>query len=382
MNESSALPRVGVVCHFPPPPGGMPVQAEAIVQGLVSEGVYAIPIATNLGEAGVFSGLDNVRFLRTLLRGPVFLLRLLRALPRVDVLHVNVCSGLYFFLFGATSILLGRATGKRVILHYHSGNAPAFFDKCGSLVSSAVLSRVDRIVVPSEYLQRVFAAMGYTSTIVPNICHVDRFRKPPLPLSPAFIVARNLERIYGVDTILHAFAPVLARYSEARLTVLGSGTQAHALQCLASELGIEEAVTFTGSVSNSTIPELFAGSAIFVNASVSDNQPVSILEAFAAGLPVITSNVGGIPCLVRHGKTGLLVPPRDSAALTSAMFKMLEQPGLAVRCATEARRFVQQYSWGAVSLQLRVLYGFDEAKQHTPDPGLNIVSVTRTKSGA
>ena len=255
--KTTATACVGVVCHFPPPPGGMPVQAEAIVNGLKAEGIDAVPIATNLGHSGLFRGLDSIRFLRTFFRAPVFLFRLIRALPRVTVLHINVCSGIYFFLFGATSILLGRMSGKRIVLHYHSGNAPGFLRKCGSLLRCALLARVDHIVVPSEYLQAVFADIGYQSTIVPNVCDLERFHKMPLPLSPVFIVARNLEPVYGIDTILHAFVPVLERFPHAKLMVLGGGSQARALQRLASELRIDRAVTFTASVENSRIPELF-----------------------------------------------------------------------------------------------------------------------------
>jgi glycosyltransferase involved in cell wall biosynthesis len=340
----------------------MPVQAEAIVNGLRAEGVDAVPIAINLGHSGLFRGLDNMRFFRTFLRAPVFLFRLIRALPRVTVLHINVCSGIYFFLFGATSILLGRMSGRRIVLHYHSGNAPGFLRKRGRLVRSALLDRVDHIVVPSDYLQAVFADIGYKSTIVPNVCDLERFRKTPLPLSPVFVVARNLEPVYGIDTILQAFVPVLERFPHAKLMILGSGSQARALQRLAAELRIDGAVTFTGSVENSRIPELFASAAIFVNASVSDNQPVAILEAFAAGLPVITSDVGGIPCLVRNRETGLLVPPRNPDALTSAMFEMLDKPELAARCTAQARRFVRQYSWPVIFSRLRDLYGFGNSR--------------------
>jgi glycosyltransferase involved in cell wall biosynthesis len=352
MSNDAHVPRVGVICHFPPPPGGMPVQAEAIVNGLTSEGVPVVRIPTNLRG----SRLDRARFLRTFLRGPAFLVRLLCALPRVDVLHVNTCSGIYFFLFGATSILLGRAAGKRIVLHYHSGNAPAFFAKCRPAIRW-LLGRVHEIVVPSNYLGGVFADMGFPSRVIPNICDLDRFSRAPLPLSPVFVVARNLEPIYGVDTILHAFSSVRARYPHAKLIILGSGTQRVSLAALAERLGIAGAVTFTGYIENARIPDVFSTAAIFVNASLSDNQPVSILEAFAAGLPVISSEVGGIPCLVRHGETGLLVPPQNAEALADAMIAMLTTPDLATRCVQHARRFVQDYSWTAVYTRLKQVYG-------------------------
>ena len=99
-----------------------------------------------------------------------------------------------------------------------------------------------------------------------------------------------------------------------------------------------------------------------MNASLSDNQPVAILEAFAAGLPVITSDVGGIPCLVCNNETGVLVPPRNPAALTSAMIEILEAPELAAKCTAQARHLVRRHSWPVIFSRLRDLYGFSDCK--------------------
>jgi len=363
------MPRhaVGVVCHFPPPAGGMSVQAEILVRGLRSEGIHAIPIETNLGRSGILRQLDDVRFLRSFLRLPVFLYRLLRALPRVAILHIHSCAGLYFFLFAAPAMLAGRIAQKRVIFHCHSGNAPRFFRKCGA-VGRASLRCAHRILVPSDYLFEVFRDFGFESTVISNVCDVARFATAPRPLGPDFVVARNLEPVYGVDTILRAFRIILERYPAATLTILGTGTERDRLEALTGELGIGARVTFLGSVDNSSIPAVFANAAAFLNASLTDNQPVSILEAFAARLPVVTSNAGGIPFLVKQDETGLLFPPGDYAALASAVFRLLETPGLAQTCVRNARAFVGQYAWPAIFRKLADVYGLNAAAMKNTPP--------------
>lgn len=343
----------------------MPTQAETLVRGLQAEGVPAFRIATNLGASGWRRQLDDLRFIRTPLRGAVFLTRLLRNLPRVRVLHINTCSGIYLFLFAAPGLILGRLAGKRVILHYHSGNAQSFFQKCGPIVRS-LFRLAHQIVVPSEFLQQVFAQINLPSTIVPNITDTDRFTAAPLPLAPTFIVARNLEPVYGVDTILQGFAVIRQRYPSAHLTVLGRGSEEQRLRAMARDLGIDTAVVFAGAVDNAEIPGWFAKSSVFLNASRYDNQPVSILEAFAAGLPVVSSDVGGIPCLVKNGETGLLFPADQPGALAQAACTLLETPGLAEHCTARARVFVDNYSWRRVFQQLSAVYQPDENATQSP----------------
>jgi glycosyltransferase involved in cell wall biosynthesis len=185
--------------------------------------------------------------------------------------------------------------------------------------------------------------------VIPNVVDLERFRfRERLASSgPRLLSTRNLEAHYGVDTTLKAFALLQARHPEASLTVAGSGSQAGALQRLARELGLQE-VRFVGRVEPEAMPGLCDACDVFVNASVVDNQPVSILEAFAAGLPVATTPTGGIAEMVRHEETGLLVAPRDPVALAGAVARLLEQPARARDMARRARREVEAYSWPRV----------------------------------
>lgn len=346
---------IGVICHFPPPAGGMQVQAEALVAGLQSEGIDAIRIRTNIGSSSLALWLDGLRMVRTFIRIPLFLVRLARALPRIEAVHINACSGIAFFAFAAPAILLGRLFGKAVILHYHSGSGPEFF-RATAPVTPWIFRRATSVVVPSRYLREAFESWGVSAHMVANICDLRRFQPPEPPPHPVFIVARNLEPIYNNETAIRAFAEFYRKSPNARLVIAGDGPEAAMLRELARSLNVSSAVEFTGSVDNSRIPDLMRRVTAVVNTSLTDNQPVSVIEGFAAGVPVISSNVGGVPDLITDGVNGLLFEARDASGLARQMKYVADHPEEARRLAACARETVEQFSWPSVFRQLRPVY--------------------------
>src|SRR5207245_1993119 len=124
--------------------------------------------------------------------------------------------------------------------------------------------------------------------------------------------ARNLDPYYRVDVTLEAFALLRERFPGATLTIAGDGSERARLMRRASALG-DRGIRFLGRVAPADMPALYEAADIFVNSSIVDNQPLSVLEAFAAGLHVISTATGDIAALVRDGETGLVVPPRASA---------------------------------------------------------------------
>jgi L-malate glycosyltransferase len=115
-------------------------------------------------------------------------------------------------------------------------------------------------------------------------------------------------------------------------------------------------VNFVGRVQPSAMPRVYERASVFLNASVVDNQPVSILEAFASGLPVITTPTGDIANLVRGGKTGVIVPPRDPEAMAAAMIATIETPERAFEMAERARDEVGRFTWLHVRDRWRDVY--------------------------
>jgi glycosyltransferase involved in cell wall biosynthesis len=117
------------------------------------------------------------------------------------------------------------------------------------------------------------------------------------------------------------------------------------------------------------MPKLYADSDIYLNASEVDNQPVSILEAFASGLPVISTPAGDIPSMVRHGETGLIVPPEAPVEMARAIQETLKRPDRALQMAEQAHAELQKYTWPAVRDQWRAVYSGSGFEVHNPEPG-------------
>ena len=338
-------PRVVIVAPTEEILGGQAVAASRLIEGLRADGadVDLIPINPTFPRA--LQWMKRVRYARTVVNEARYLSSLSRV-ATADVVHVFSASYWAFLLAAAPALLAGRAHGKRVVLHYHSGEAEDHLRHWGPLVHPW-LRLAHEIVVPSQYLRRVFAGSGYPTRVIHNTVDVTPFNfRERTRFAPRLLSVRNLERHYGVDAILRAFALVRETLTDATLTVVGDGSEARTLRRLADDLGIH--VTFTGAVDPRDMPAVYDAADVFVNASLVDNQPLSILEAFAAGLPVVTTAVGDIPAMVRDGVTGWLVPERDPVLLADAIEDVVSDPARAVDVTRRAHNRLSDFSWPAV----------------------------------
>ncbi len=325
-------------------PGGQSVQAAALVAGLRQDGFEVLFVATNPRFPAGLGWLRRVPIARTLLNQALYVLSL-RRLRRADVVHVFSASFWSFLLAPAPAMLLGRALGKRVILNYHSGEAALHLAQGRGLVHPW-LRLAHQIVVPSEFLRLVFGRHGYDACVVRNVVDTTRFGyRARAPLLPRLLSTRTLEPNYGVDVVVRAFALIQAEFPGATLTLAGSGSEEGRLRLLAQGL---KGVTFLGRVSPARIPDLCASADLFLNASLVDNQPLSILEAFASGLPVVTTATGDIALMVQDGESGLIVPPLEAEAMARAVTVLLRDTALAQRIARGARAVAEKHSWDCV----------------------------------
>jgi glycosyltransferase involved in cell wall biosynthesis len=245
--------------------------------------------------------------------------------------------------------------GKRVVLNYRSGEADDHLSRWGMLVHPW-LRMVDEIVVPSEYLRSIFARHGFKARVIRNVVDTSRFRyRERIPLRPRLLSTRNLEPYYRVDNTILAFTMLRTQYPEVTLTIAGVGSQEKELRRFAASLG-NRGIRFVGKVKSENIHELYGEAHIFVNSSVVDNQPNSVLEAFASGLPVVTTGTGDIKGMVRDGETGLIVPAGDPAAMAKAVAGLLEQPERARAMARRAQQEIERYTWSRVRDEWSAVY--------------------------
>jgi Glycosyltransferase len=117
---------------------------------------------------------------------------------------------------------------------------------------------------------------------------------------------------------------------------------------LAEALGLNGAVHFPGFLDMAAKVREGNAADIYINTNHVDNMPVTVVEACAMGLPVVTTAVGGIPDLLTDGETGLLVPDNDDQAMTAAIHRLLNEPALATRLSTNGRQLAERSSWEKV----------------------------------
>lgn len=340
--------RVLLVGPVPPPAGGMANQTRQLKELLAGEGVTVELVPTNPPYRPAWTA--RWRGVRALFRLVSFVLALWRAAGRADVVHVMANSGWSWHLFAAPAIWVASCRGRPVVVNYRGGEADAFLAAAWRWVRPS-LRRCATLVVPSGFLEAVFARRGWPAVVVPNIVDTQRFR-PGEPQTGArfhVVVARNLEPIYDNATALAAMARLVQRRPEARMTVAGSGPEHDDLRALARQLGLESVVHFAGRLDRDAMADLYRQADVVLNPSRVDNMPNSLLEAMASGVPVVSTDVGGVPYIVQHGHTACLVPAGDDEAMAAALQRLADEPAERQRLRHNGLSEAARYTWAAVS---------------------------------
>jgi L-malate glycosyltransferase len=333
--------------------GGQGVQACRLIEGLEAEGVRVTFIPINPRFPKPLAWVRRLPLVRTLFNQLLYLPSLAR-MAGADVVHVFSGSYWSFLLAPVPAMMVARSLSKRVVLNYHSGEAEDHLSHWGSLVHPW-LRLADDLVVPSPYLRTVFARHGYSAVVVSNVVDVSRFAfRARLPLRPRLLSTRNLEAYYRVDLIIQAFARFSREVPDATLTIAGEGREERRLRELVRSVGCQ-GVQFVGRVDPDDMPRLYGDHDIFVNASVLDNQPVSILEACASGLPIVTTAVGDIPDMIKNGESGTLAGA-DAADLAGAIARVWNDPQGARVMALRARARLARYTWPTVRSEWLDIY--------------------------
>lgn len=370
VSESSVPPRPIRVCLVGPSLdilGGQAIQLDRLRTRLAQvEGLEISFIAVNPVLPGPFRALQRIKFVRTVVTSIAYVATLLRRLPAVDVVHAFSASYWSFLLAPFPAMAIGRLYGRTVLLNYRSGEADDHLSRWRRTAIPA-MRLAHEIVVPSGYLVDVFARHGLRAVSIYNFVEIERIPyRDRQTIAPRFLSNRNLESLYNVACTLRAFARIQAAVPEASLVVAGDGSERASLQALAGELALRN-VTFVGRTPPSEMPALYDAADVYLNSPDIDNMPNSIIEAFAAGLPVVTTDAGGIPYIVTHDRTGLMVASGDDAALAAAALRLLREPGLAARLTSAARReCLERYVWPAVREAWHGLYRTTTARAAGP----------------
>jgi glycosyltransferase involved in cell wall biosynthesis len=248
------------------------------------------------------------------------------------------------FVNAAAAILVSRFLGKRVAVVYRGGAAPYFLARAGFVVMP-ILRKAHAIVVPSGYLERVFSARGVRPRIIPNVIDPAAFPfRARSTFAPKLVWVRHLREGYNPWMAVEVLRIVQATDPAATLTMIGEGGLRSELERRTRDERVS-GVTFTGQLSQAAIAGQLQLADIFISTTNYDNQPRSLLEAMAAGLPVVSTEVGGVPFLIQHGENGLLVPPRDAQAMARAVERLVSEPAMGRSIVTRAKERLEHFTW-------------------------------------
>ena len=339
--------KLGLVGPIPPPNGGMAMQTRQLQRLLTAEGFAVELVAVNPPYRPRW--IQDRRGVRAAFRLIPYLFHLWRVAGEVQILHVMANSGWSWHLFAAPAIWIGRLRGKAVMVDYRGGAARAFLQRSARWVLPT-LRRASLIVVPSAFLRGVFLAYGVSAVIIPNCVDLERFHPPKSPDSgrhngPHVIVTRNLETVYDIATAIRAFHRIRGAFPAAMLTVAGSGPELASLLRLVQDLGLMSCVHFSGTLDRGQMAELYRSADLLLNPSLADNMPNSLLEAMASGVPIVSTDVGGISVMVRHEGNGLLVSAGDPEGMALSAMRILGDPELRENLIQAGLAQARRQSW-------------------------------------
>ena len=244
---------------------------------------------------------------------------------------------------------LARFFNIKYIPILHGGDLPNRLKK-NPMLCRVLFSNAYKNVAPSGYLKQAFEKEGFKNVIyIPNTIEIEKYEfKLRTELTPNLLWVRAFASIYNPKMAVKVLQQLQKQYPSATLTMVGPDKDGslQTTKDFAKSLGIT--VNFSGQLTKEEWWELASKHDIFINTTHFDNTPVSVMEAMALGLPVISTNVGGIPFLLTNEQNALLVPDNDITAMTNAVLDLLENKPKNNLLITNARTFIEQMDWKLV----------------------------------
>ena len=255
------------------------------------------------------------------------------------------------FYYAWLSARLCRMLGIRYCCILRGGNLPDRLNRYPGLCRQ-LFGYAEKLISPSGYLQQAFIHAGYKEVhVIPNFVPIElypfRLREQ---IKPRLLWVRAFDATYNPTMAIHVLAQLVKIHPDVQLCMVGPDKDGTMKVCreLAETLGVKDRVRFTDRLPKAERIALAAEYDIFINTTNFDNTPVSVIEAMALGLPVVSTNVGGIPFLMEDGQTGLLTPPDDAVAFVRQITYLLGNPQQAGRLSRQGRAKAETFSWEMV----------------------------------
>ncbi len=271
----------------------------------------------------------------------------------VDYVLIDTYSTLNFYYAYLVSRLCYRCHIKYIPI-LHGGNLPERLLKSPKY-SRRIFSNAYVNVAPSHYLMSRFKDLGYSNLeYIPNSIEIKNYSFKPRQIDDIKLLwVRSFSNMYNPQLAVKLVKALKEVHIDARLCMIGPDNDGSMLstKALAASLGVP--VEFTGKLTKTQWHKKAEDFNVFINTTTIDNTPVSVVEAMALGLPVISTDVGGIPFLINDGTDGLLVPSNNVEAFKIAILKLTQNQASLHTMVKKARRKVEAFDWDTVKEKWR-----------------------------
>ncbi len=274
---------------------------------------------------------------------------------KVDYVLIDTYSTLNFYYAFVVSQLCCVFKLKYIPL-LHGGNLPERLKKSTKL-SQAIFNNAHINVAPSNYTKSNFEALGYNNLIcIPNFIKLKNYSFQKKTFKTVNLLwVRSFSKLYNPNLAIEILKKIKDKGVEASLCMVGPDNDGALIKAKEYAKNLKVDVEFTGKLSKEEWTTKASNYNIFINTTNFDNMPVSVIEAMALGLPVISTNVGGMPFLIQNNINGILVKPNNADVFVEAILNVLEDPSRGEELSEKARKHIEDYDWNRVKLQWKAI---------------------------
>ena len=267
-----------------------------------------------------------------------------------DFILIDTYSTLNFYYAFLVS-QLAKMLNINYIPILHGGDLPNRL-AASPILCNAIFKHSYKNVAPSLYLKRAFEKHGYTAVCIPNTVPIEQYvYQERNPIQPKILWVRAFKKLYNPTMAIAVLALVKKQFPSAQLCMVGPVHDASFSETkeVVSQLALTDSVEFTGVLSKPAWHKKATEFDVFINTTNFDNTPITVLEAMALGLPVVSTNVGGMPFLIENGIDGVLVNKENPAQMAAAIIDVITENKQSL--AQHARTKVERFGWQIVKEQ-------------------------------
>jgi glycosyltransferase involved in cell wall biosynthesis len=285
-----------------------------------------------------------------IIRGLDMMISVIRYNQSASVVLIDTYSSLGFY-YALGAAFLCRLFSIPYIPILRGGNLTIRLSN-NPILSKYLFGRAALLIAPSRFLMTKFNDFGFTNIkYIPNSIELPRYTyKARTTMAPKLLWVRSFHQVYNPLMAIDVLGKIISHFPGAELCMVGPDKDGSFARCkeYAKECNLAEFVTFTGVLSKSQWLTHSQQYDIFINTTTVDNTPVSVIEAMALGLPIVSTNVGGVPFLIADNENGLLVKSGNVDAMASKIEFLISNPSFSFQLAQRARAYVESFDWAVI----------------------------------